>query len=79
MSRNLMNTDLEAKSFPIKIYLFPPPHPLRIFVKENKREHLSINIITKHLIKNFIIADVTIAPIKSFNFIFNACTKSSAT
>lgn len=25
MSHNLMNTDLEAKSLPIKIYLFFPP------------------------------------------------------
>lgn len=74
MSHNLMNTDLEAKSFPIKIYLFF--FPLHSFVKENKREHLYINIITKHLIKNFVIADVTIAPNKSFNFIFNACTKN---
>ena len=43
MNHNLMNTDLEAKSFPIKIYsLFF--FPLNIFVKENKREHLYINI-----------------------------------
>ena len=72
MSHNLMNTDLEAKTFPIKKKFFS----LNIFVKENKRERLYINIITRHLIKKFIIADVTIsAPHTSFNFIFNACTK----
>ena len=63
MSHNLMNTDLESESFPIKIYFFF--FFLNIFVKENKKEHLYINIIPKHLIKIFIIADVTLPQIKA--------------